>query len=118
MMIPESRQRQESLMIHGEQIKKVIKYKYLGAIINEENDYTEEIKSRIGQARSAFNKMKNVLCSVIWDGSMDAEKNTTDRLEAFELWAYRKMLRISWVDRITNDAVLRKQKEVLNTIKV
>lgn len=94
MVITKSQQRQESLMIHGEQIKKVSKYKYLGTIINEDNDYTEEIKSRIGQARSAFNKMKNVLCSgdlttglktrllrvlralcsVVWDGGMDAEE--------------------------------------------
>jgi len=62
-----------------------------------------------------------VLCSVIWNGSMDAEETTTDRWEVFELWAYRRMLRISWVDRITNDEVLRrmrKQKQVLNTIKV
>lgn len=48
------------------------------------------------------------------------KKNAADRLVAFELWAYRSILRISWVDRITNNEVLgrmRKQKEVLNTIK-
>jgi len=52
-----------------------------------------------------------VLCSVIWDGGIDAEKNTTDRLEAFELWTYRRMLKISCVDRITNDKVLRRMRK-------
>ena len=29
------------------------------------------------------------------------------KLEAFETWLYRKMLRIPWKDRITNDEVYR-----------
>lgn len=38
-------------MIHTEKVKK---YKYLGSIINEDNDYTEEMKSKIGQARKGL----------------------------------------------------------------
>lgn len=43
------------------------------------------------------------------------------KLEAFEMWCYRKMLRIKWIDRITNEAVLNriKEKKILwHTIKV
>uniref|UniRef100_A0A2S2QKX3 Uncharacterized protein n=1 Tax=Sipha flava TaxID=143950 RepID=A0A2S2QKX3_9HEMI len=43
------------------------------------------------------------------------------KLEAFEMWCYRKMLRIKWIDKITNEAVLNriKEKKVLwYTIKV
>ncbi|KAF5292341.1 hypothetical protein FQA39_LY03375 [Lamprigera yunnana] len=29
--------------------------------------------------------------------------NGTDRLEAFEVWTYKMILKISWVDRMTND---------------
>ena len=28
------------------------------------------------------------------------------RLEAFEMWCYRKLLKISWVDKVTNKEVL------------
>ena len=28
------------------------------------------------------------------------------RLEAFEMWCYRKLLKISWVDKVTNEEVL------------
>ena len=31
-----------------------------------------------------------------------------NKLEAFEMWIYRKMLKISWVDHITNEEVLRR----------
>ena len=36
------------------------------------------------------------------------------------MWSYRRMLKISWMDRVTNQAVmqrLNKEREVLNTIK-
>ena len=43
------------------------------------------------------------------------------KLEAFEMWCYRRMLRISWTDKVRNETVLqrmKKEKEVLRTIKV
>ena len=52
--------------------------------------------------------------------SWTLDSQTEKRIEAFEMYVYRRMLRISWVQRITNDEVLQrmqKQKEILNTIK-
>lgn len=43
-----------------------------------------------------------------------------NRLEAFELWCYRRMLKISWTTHTTNEDVLRMvnaDREVLNTVK-
>ena len=45
---------------------------------------------------------------------------TSDKLEAFEMWLYRRMLRISWKEDKTNGEVLHKMKtkrSLLNTIK-
>uniref|UniRef100_A0A8D9AUB6 Uncharacterized protein n=1 Tax=Cacopsylla melanoneura TaxID=428564 RepID=A0A8D9AUB6_9HEMI len=45
---------------------------------------------------------------------------TQKRIEAFEMWLYRRILRISWVDKITNSEVLSrmgKRKEIMITIK-
>ena len=42
------------------------------------------------------------------------------RLEAMEMWCYRKMLRISWTERITNEEVLRRagtKRTLLNSIR-
>ena len=37
-------------------------------------------------------------------------KVTSDKLEAFEMWLYRRMLRISWKEHKTNGEVLHKMK--------
>lgn len=43
------------------------------------------------------------------------------KIEAFELWLYRRILKIPWIARITNAEVLRrmnKDTELVNTIKI
>ena len=100
----------------------------------------KEIKRRIGIARAAFESMAKILTSrsisielrsriakcYIWATLLcGAEtwtlaKVTSDKLEAFEMWLYRRMLRISWKKRTTNGDVLHKMKtkrSLLNTIK-
>ncbi|MDK1801117.1 hypothetical protein LRR74_28510, partial [Klebsiella pneumoniae] len=127
--------------IKREPVKKICKYKYLGTIVNNNNDYSQEIRSRIGMVKTVFNKMRNALtrtdlslhlkirmikCYVlpVLLYGMEAwtlKKCDTDKLEAFEMWTYRRILRISWVSRITNKEVLRrmgKEKEIIDTVKI
>jgi len=43
------------------------------------------------------------------------------KLEAFEMWCYRKMLEIKWFERIMNEAILdriKEKRELWYTIKV
>lgn len=43
-----------------------------------------------------------------------------NRLEAFEMWIHRRMLRVSWTDMLTNEEVLRRastERQLLTTIK-
>ena len=35
-------------------------------------------------------------------------KSMLSRLDAFEMWVYRRVLKISWTDKITNEEVLRR----------
>ena len=35
-------------------------------------------------------------------------KRERNRIDAFEMWAYRRLLGISWSDRITNDTVFER----------
>lgn len=42
------------------------------------------------------------------------------KVEAFEMWTYRRILKIKWTDKITNEEVLRrlaKEREIVLTIK-
>jgi len=43
-----------------------------------------------------------------------------ERLEAFEMWIWRRMLKISWVDKVSNAEVLQKvqvNKIMLDTVQ-
>ena len=129
-----------NLRIRGKDIDRVTHHKYLGSWLNETADPDEEIRARIEIARSAFMRMRNVLCcrslklsvrlkvlrcyvwSTLFYGceTWTLKVSMMNRLEAFEMWCYRRILRISWVDRVTNDEVLRRlhrEREVLQIVK-
>lgn len=128
------------LNINGNHIERVHKYKYLGTIINDQWDHSQKIKCRIEKSRAVFNGMANVLkshnlnmdiklrllrCyvfSVLYYGveSWTLTGAMEMKLEAFEMWLYRRMLRVSWTQRVTNIEILHrmgKEREVLNTVK-
>lgn len=128
------------LTINQTRIERVSQYTYLGTIINENWDNTQEIKSRIGKARSTFNQMSAVfkshdltletkirllrcyVYSVLLYGveTWTMRDETEKRLEAFELWLYRRILKISWTEKITNVEVLKRMNtkpELLNIVK-
>lgn len=48
-------------------------------------------------------------------------KNVERKINAFEMWGYRKMMKIKWTDKIRNEEVLRRVKMpgmvLLQTIK-
>jgi len=105
-------------------------FNYLGSKITEDNRCKDEILSRIAQAKRAFQNKKHLLTT----NSMDLEVRKkflkiyvwtialygcktwkisaieNRKLEAFEMWCYRKLLRIKLIDRITKEAVLNRIK--------
>ena len=113
---------------------------FLGYMATEDGKCDIEIKRRIGIARTAFESMAKILTSrhisielrsriakwYVWSTLLyEAEtwtltKVTSDKLEAFEMWLYRRMLTISWNEHKSNGEVLHKMKtkrSLLNTIK-
>ena len=112
---------------------------YLSYMAREDGKCDREIKRRIGIARTAFESMAKYLTSrnisiksrsriakcyigstlVYGAETWTLTKVTSNILEAFEMWLYRKMLRISWKELKTNGEVLQKMKTkiLLNNIK-
>lgn len=140
MAITRSPNPQLNINIYDTAIEKVEKFKYLGSCITTNVDPDVEVRSRIEQARAIFLKMKNLLCnatlnlnlryrfvkayvhSVLLYGTetWTLKVNTMNRLEAFEMWIFRRLLKISWTQHIPNDEVLRRvrrERELLTTIK-
>ena len=80
--------------------------------------------------KEAFQKLSNILCDKKL--SMETKKRVLDcytkntllygsecwtismskkrRLEAVEMWFYRKMIRVSWTEHMANQEVLRKTR--------
>ena len=135
-----SSQTQVNIVINNDTVETVQTYKYLGAWLDRSGDVTREIRARIEIARAAFLKlrkfftsrnickelkMRMLRCYVFSTLLYGAEAWTLKRchlknLEAFEMWCYRRVWRISWTERVTNEEVLRRMGvscEIVNTIK-
>jgi len=111
---------------NGELIKQVNKFKYLGYTITTDGRSDTEIKKRIGIAKDTFKKMSPVLNNrnismgtkirtlkaYVWSVLLygcecwTISSSIKKRLEATEMWFIRRMLRISWKEKRTNEEVL------------
>ena len=111
---------------------------YLGSITAEDGTREVGIKRRVEIARNTFNNMKHVLSSrnisintrmrlmkcYVWSTLLyGAEtwtitKTLTKRIDAFEMWTYRWMLRISWKEHKSNEEVLNMMKTSLKLMKI
>jgi len=60
---------------------------------------------------------KKLIKSCIWSVAVYGSetgtvgKNEKRIINAFETWCWRRMLKIKWTDRITNDGVFQRAKE-------
>ena len=129
-----------NIKIEEQTIDQVAQFMYLGQLITDDGKCDEEIKHRIRQARTAFNNMKGVPCCRklhlssrihllicnVWSVLLYAEETWTvsksciKRLEAFELWTFRRMMRISWTQHMSNENVLElagRSRELIKTIQ-
>jgi hypothetical protein len=117
------------IVIYQNQLKNVEYFNYLDSMVTHDARCTREIKPRIAMAKAAFSKKKNLFISelglnlrkklvkcYIWSIAFyGAEKwilRKTDQkyLESFEMWCWRRMEKISWTDRVRNEAVLHKSR--------
>ena len=57
--------------------------------------------------------IKSCICSVALYGpeTWTVGKNEERNVSAFETWSWRRMLKIKWIYRITNDEVFQRAKE-------
>ncbi|MCH9665805.1 MAG: hypothetical protein K0U41_08180 [Gammaproteobacteria bacterium] len=121
-------------------IQKIKKFNYLGSMITEDGRCDTEIRRRIGIAKDSFQKLNKILkdrkltmgtkirvldcyvLSILLYGSecWTISPPMKQKLEAVEMWFYRRMLRISWTDHATNEEVLRRagtKRKLINKIR-
>lgn len=100
---------------------------YVGSHINNQGNCSEEIRRRMGMAKSTVSKLTKIwrdrsiskrvkmelmhaLVFFILYGTEMWTLRATERrkIDAFEIWCWRWMLRIPWTARRTNVSILRK----------
>ena len=115
-----------TLFVEGQIVEQVAKFKYLGSIIEADGRCEGEIKARIGMGKDAFGKRKELLArkmsrevkkkiikTIVWSVTLYGAETWTlrqedrRRLDAFEMWLWRRMEKISWTEKMTNEAVLK-----------
>ena len=85
---------------------------FLGSYKSADGDCTKEIKRRIAMARQKTATKVKVMKSMVWavfqygEEGWTLKKSDRNRIEAFEMWCWRKMLSISWQEHRTNDSML------------
>ncbi|KDR23911.1 hypothetical protein L798_10261, partial [Zootermopsis nevadensis] len=106
-------------------VEEVKEFCYLGSKITKDGRSKDDIKNRLAQAKRAFFKKRSLLVSnidlvlgkiflklYVWStalygsGTWSVGKPERRRVEAFEMWCYRRMLRIKWTDKVRNELVL------------
>ena len=120
-----------NIYLGNEKIKQVQEFEYLGSIITSDVKSDKDIKRRIAIAKKKFIEKKSIFTNskisietrkrflkcYIWSDFLYGSESWTicaemkRKLEATEMWCYRRMLKISWKEFVSNEKVLGQVKE-------
>ena len=116
-----------SWQIDGETMETVRDFIFLGSKITEDGDCSHEINRRLLFGRKAMTNLDSILKSrgitlptkvhlvkaivipVVMYGceSWTTKKADCRRIDAFELWCWRRLLRVPWTARRSNQSILK-----------
>ena len=127
------------ITVDGTVLEKVQSFKYLGSIKSEDGTCQADVKARIAMAKKKMLQLNNIwkdrgipnqlkiqiLKCLVWPVMLygceawTLRKEEENKIKAAEMWFYRRLLRIQWTEKRTNDSVLQElsvEREVLNII--
>ena len=117
-----------SWQIDGEALETVADFIFWGSKITADDDCSHEIKRRLLLGRKVMTNQDSILKSrdvtlptkvhlvravvfpVVMYGceSWTVKKAERQRIDGFELWCWRRLLRVSWTARRSNHSILKK----------
>ena len=116
-----------SWQIDGEKVETVTDFIFLGSKITADGDCSQEIKRHLLLGRKAMPNLDSILKSrditlltkvqivkamvfpvVMYEcESWTVKKAECQRIDAFELWCCRRLLRVPWIARRSNQSILK-----------
>ena len=116
-----------SWQLDGGTVETMAEFIFLGSKITADGDYSHEIKRHLLLGRKAMTNLDSILksrnitlsikvhlvkamvFSVVMYGceSWTIKKAECQRIDAFELWCWRRLLRVPWTARRSNQSILK-----------
>ena len=114
-----------SWQIDGETMETVTYFIFVGCKITVDGDYSHEIKRCLLLGRKVMINQDSILKNrditlptkvrlvkamvfpVVMYGELDHKKAEHRRIDAFELWCWRRLLRVPWTARRSNQSILK-----------
>ena len=116
-----------SWQIDGETVETVRDFIFLGSKITADGDCSHEVKGHLLLGRKVMTNLDNILKSrditkpakvhlvkaMVFPGIMygceswTMKKPECRRIDAFELWCWRRLLRVPWTARRSNQSILK-----------
>ena len=116
-----------SWQIDGETMETVADFIFLGSKITADGDCSHEIKRHLLLGRKVMTNLHSILKSrnitlptkvrlvkaigfssgYVWMWELDYKESWAQKNDAFELWCWRRLLRIPWTARRSNQSILK-----------
>ena len=116
-----------SWQIDGEEMETVADFISLFSKITADGDRSHEIKKRMLLGRKAMTNLDSILkrqrhhfankgpysepygfsSSHVWIWELDHNEGWAPRIDSFELWYWRRLLRVPWTARKSNQSILK-----------
>ena len=111
--------------IDGETVETVSDFIFLASRITADGDSSHEIKRHLLLGRKAMTKLDSILksrdiinkgpssqsyafsSSHVWLWELDLKKAEHQKIDAFELWCWRRLLRVPWTAKRSNQSILK-----------
>jgi hypothetical protein len=124
--------------IRNDRVKEVQEFCYLGSIVTNDNRCINEVKKRIAIAKLGFQNKKILIMNknlsletrkkfikaYVWSVMTYGSETWTlgwqekRRLEAAKMWLWKRVNRTSWMDRKSNEEVLKEINEKRTILRV
>ena len=129
-----------NIEIRGVRLEQVDTFRYLGSLITEDAADVKDIREKLARGLNTITTLKQLwkshnikmdtkmklMRALVWPvatygcESWTIKKKEEERINAFEMKCLRQILRVSWIEKRTNEWVLEKtgtERSLLNQIK-
>ena len=115
-----------NIFLDGKKLDQTNQFNYLGSLVTSDYRCDKEIRRRVVLPKKAFTEKKTILADkklsiklrlrllkcYVWSTllygceSWTISSSCKKKLDALEMWCYRKMMRVSWVKKISHERLL------------